>query len=457
MSRSVTTATPIADETRRILALAWPVMLTSLNWTILHVTDVIVVGLVGTSEVAALGASRSLTFVAIVTGLAGLSGVLVFTARADGAGDRTRAAGVFRDGLALALLLGLTLGATLYFLAAPMLAAMGVAPQLLPRAAQVVRVMGVSFPFQLLIVAASFFLEGVSRPRRVMTVNLAILPLNAVLAWALSGGHLGLPALGAVGAATATAIASAIGAVGMVGAALTLPRDDSAERSMGALSATAWATVPRGVAQLARFGIVPAIASGLELAGFSILIALSTRLGDAAAHAFQIVFSIHNVTFGVALGFGSAAGVRTGNAVGEGRPGAAIPRVLIAASVTALLIGSLAILLVIGRAAAVDIFPATPDVHRLALAMLPIWAPFILFDGVQIVFVYALRSLGDQVAAGINSIIAFFLVTGGAGWWLIQQGAGLSGLAYASGAGMVAAALLHGGRFALVSRRHPKS
>jgi MATE family multidrug resistance protein len=86
--------------------------------------------------------------------------------------------------------------------------------------------------------------------------------------------------------------------------------------------------------------------------------------------------------------------------------------------------------------------------------MLPLWAPFILFDGVQVVFVYALRSLGDQVAAGVNSIIAFFLVTGGAGWWLIHDGFGLPGLVWASGAGMVAAAALHGGRFVRVSSRN---
>ena len=76
-------STDTSTETRRLLALAWPVMLTSLNWTILHVTDVIVVGLVGAHEVAALGASRSLTFIAIVTGLAWLSGVLVHAARAE--------------------------------------------------------------------------------------------------------------------------------------------------------------------------------------------------------------------------------------------------------------------------------------------------------------------------------------------------------------------------------------
>ena len=31
----------LSAETRRILALAWPVVLTSFNWTILHVTDVV--------------------------------------------------------------------------------------------------------------------------------------------------------------------------------------------------------------------------------------------------------------------------------------------------------------------------------------------------------------------------------------------------------------------------------
>ena len=441
----------IGGETRRILGLAWPVMLTSLNWTILHVTDVVVVGLVGTEEVAALGASRSLTFVAIVAGLAALSGVLVHASRADGAGDLKRTGAVLREGLLLALVLGSAAGLALLLFAAPMLTGIGVADELVPRSARVVQVMALCFPFQLIIVAVSFFLEGVSRPRRVTTVNLAILPLNAVLAWALSGGHLGMPALGAVGAAAATAIASAIGAFGLIGAAWTLPR--ATLRGVHDLSLAAWRSVPAGAARLAAFGVVPAIASGLELAGFSILIALSTRLGDASAHAFQIVFAIHNVTFSVALGLGSAAGVRVGNAVGEGVPQQAFPRTMIAASIAALLTGLLALLLMIGAAGIVGLFPATGDVHLLALAMVPLWAPFILFDGVQVVFVYALRSLGDQVVAGVNSIVAFFLVTGGAGWWLIHIGWGLTGLVYASGIGMVAATLLHGSRFLLVSSR----
>ncbi|MGU3314923.1 MATE family efflux transporter [Sphingomonas sp. M6A6_1c] len=438
-------------ETRLLLALAWPVALTSLNWTLLQVTDVMVVGLVSTEEVAALGASRALGFVGIVTGLSWLSGVLVMAARADGAGDLPRTGAVLREGLLLGLLLGLAIGALFLVAAEPLLALIGVAADRIDESARVVRAFAIAYPFQLVNVAAAFFLEGVSRPRRVTVVNLSVLPVNALLAWALSAGHLGLPALGAVGAALATSIAALLGAIGMVASVLTLPR----ARARGVLrfDAAAWRAVPRGAWALAVFGTVPAVASGLELAGFSILIALSTQLGDAAAHAFQIVFAMHNVTFAVALGLGSAAGVRAGNAVGEGQPVAAIRRTLIAVGLSVLALGLGATLLAATAPVLVALFPATAEVHRIAAAMLPLWAPFIVFDGIQVVLVYALRSLGDQVAAGVNSILAYFVVTGGVGWWLVHHDGGASSLVWASGIGMLAAGLLHGGRFALVSSR----
>lgn len=441
----------LAAETRRILALAWPVMLTSLNWTILHVTDVAVVGLAGTGEAAALGASRSVTFPGIVMGLGALTGILVFVARADGAGDLRGTGRVLHQGLLLALLLGLASGLALFLFPSPMLRGLGVAPEIAPHAARVVQVMALAYPGQLVMLAASFFLEGVSRPQRVTVVNLATLPINGVLAWALATGQFGLPVLGAVGAALATAIASGLGAIGMVVAAWTLPR--AGERGVRDLSTLATRETLAGARRLLGFGVVPAIASGLELVGFAILIGLSTRLGDTAAHAFQIVFAIHNVTFAVALGLGSAAGVRAGNAVGEGVPEQAGRRTAIAAVLAGLATGLLALLLVLVPALFVGPFPASEPVHLMAAAMLATWAPFILFDGVQVVFVYALRSLGDQVAAGINGVVAFFVLTGGLGVLLVHHGWGAQGLVIASGTGMLAAALLNGGRLFWISRR----
>ncbi|RYY27996.1 MAG: MATE family efflux transporter [Sphingomonadales bacterium] len=438
-------------ETRRILALAWPVMLTSLNWTLIQLTDIVMLGWTGTDQVAQFGASRTLLFVVIMVGLGSLTGILVHASRIDGAGEAEKTGAVLHQGLVVASTIGLSVAAILYLFAFPMLTAIGVAPAIVPGAARVVEIIALGFPLTLINIAAAFFLEGVSRPRRVMVVNLAILPLHALLAYAWSGGHFGFPAWGAEGAAWATTAAAGLNAAMMVGAAWTLP--DARARGIRAISALLRRDTLLGALALLGFGIMPALASGLELAGFSVLISLSTQLGDATAHAFAIVFSVHNLTFGVALGLGSAAGVRVGNAIGEGNPGQAIPRTLIAAMLAAAATGGLAFLALIAAPILIDAFPATQAVHILALSMLPLWVPFILFDGIQIVLVYALRSLGDQVITGINSILSYFVITGGMGYWLVHSGWGANGLVLASGVGMIAAALLHGARFWQVSRR----
>jgi MATE family multidrug resistance protein len=92
------------------------------------------------------------------------------------------------------------------------------------------------------------------------------------------------------------------------------------------------------------------------------------------------------------------------------------------------------------------LYPATMAVRELSAAMLLVWAPFMLFDGLQLVFTYALRSLGDQVIAGLNSIIAFFFVTIALGSWLISRGMGAMALVWCIGISMLVCALLQGGR-----------
>jgi MATE family multidrug resistance protein len=427
-------------------------MLASLNWTLLHLIDVAVVGRVSTHELGALAAGRAPTYVVIVVGVSLLSGILVFTARADGAGDHRRVGGVFREGLILAGLLGLFCFSLLLFWTEDLVRGVGVAPGLVDGGSRVVRAMALAFPPQFILCAAAYSLEGVSQPRRPMVVNLTMLPINAVLAWAWAGGHWGFPAEGAAGAALATAVTSFFGAIAMVISVWTLPR--AVEFGVRDMSFAAWRHASRGIGGLFRFGVVPGVASGLELLGFGWLIVLSTQLGEVSAAAFQIVFSLHNFAFAFALGFGSAAGVRVGNAVGARELHTVLQRTLIAAALAVLALGLVGMIYVIG--ADHILWPFSTDMRALTLAaaMLVVWAPFILFDGVQMVFVYALRSLGHQVAAGVNGIFAFFLVTGGLGWLLVRHWhVGPMGLAYASAGGMVAAAILQGASLIFFSSR----
>lgn len=445
-----------AAEARRILSLAWPVMLTSLNWTLLHLIDVAVVGLYGTTELGSLAAARTLTYITIVMGLAGMSGVLIFAARADGANDLPRTGDYLRQGVLLGAIVGIACMAVLLAFAEPMLRFAGVPERLAESGGVVVRVMALAYPAQFVQVGASYFLEGISRPRRVMTVNLIQLPINGVLAWAWVGGHFGLPAWGAAGAAAATSAVCLGGAVAMLVAAWTLP--GAIERGVHDLSAAAWKHALAGLPTLLRFGFVPAIAAGLELGGFAWLIILSTQLGTVPAAAFQTVFSLHNFGFALAMGFGSAAGVRAGNAVGAGEPRLAVPRSLIAAGLAAASMAAIGLVYLLFADAVIRPFSTDPAVRALGAAMLAALAPFMFLDGVQVAFAYALRAVGDQVAAGIAGIIAFFVVTGGLGWLLVRGGGGPMGLVYAAAAGMAVAAVLQGGRMAVISSRmRPRS
>jgi MATE family multidrug resistance protein len=442
--------TAAIEEAKRILRLAWPIMLTSLNWTMMHIIDVAVVGHYGTGELAALAASRTLTFIAIVMGFSGLSGILVYASRADGAGQLAETGDIFRSGLVLGLAIGVTSLAALGLWAFELLALVGVEPALLRPGAAVVQAMALAFPAQLLLAASSYFLEGISRPRRVMTVNLAMLPVNGLLAWAWVGGHFGLPALGAVGAAYATATVSWLGAAFMLALIWWLPR--AGERRVRDFGPAALRRALSGVPQLAWFGLVPAIGASLELAGFSWLMVLSTQLGNAPAAAFQAMLSLHNLVFALSMGFGSAAGVRVGNAVGAGEREQAWPRSLIAGGLAIGTLGILSIVLVAFAGILVLPFSNDPQVLVLAASMLAIIAAFLIFDGLQYVFGSALRSLGEQVWAGVNGMIGFFVVTGGLGWLLVERGWGPNGLAYAAGAGMLACATLQFGRLAWVLR-----
>jgi MATE family, multidrug efflux pump len=443
----------IIAEAKRILRLAWPIMLTSLNWTLMHIVDVAVVGHYGTGELAALAASRILTFISVVIGFSGLTGVLVYASRADGGGRLAETGDILRAGLMLGLALGLAAMAVLGLSAFELLGLVGVEPSLRAPGAAVVEAMAFAFPAQFVLAASSYFLEGISRPRRVMAVNLLMLPVNAVLAWAWVGGHFGLPAWGAVGAACATACVSWAGAALMLGLIWTLPR--APERRVRDWSPPALRRALAGVPALAWFGLVPAIGASLELAGFAWLMVLSTRLGDATAAAFQAMLSLHNLIFALSIGFGSAAGVRVGNAVGAGRRDLAWPRAMIAGGLSLATLGLLSLILVVFARPLVRPFSNDPEVLALAASMLAIMAAFLAFDGLQYVFGAALRSLGEQVWAGVNGIIGFFIVTGGLGWLLVKAGWGPDGLAYAAGFGMLACALLQFGRLAWVLKFNP--
>ena len=441
-------------EARRLLALAWPVALTNLHWIGLNLIDTLLVGHTSTHELGHLTAGRAITYVTIVCGLAALSGILVFAARADGAGEPARAGDAWRQGMWLAGMMAVVAGAALLIGADALMAFAGVPADLRVGGAFYVRMMALAYPAQLAFIATSYFLEGISRPRVAMLINFASFPVNAALAWALIGGHGGLPALGAGGAALGTALTVTIAA----GAILIYVHrmGDAAHWGIARMAepfAQRWRRAWDEGAALRSFAIAPGVSAALELIGFSVLLALSTRFGDSTAGAFQGAVAFHNISIAASIGLGSAAGVRVGNAVGAGEGHQVARRGWLAAGLALAVLLVFALVYRLEAYALMPIISSDPAVVAGGAAMLTRLAPWLPFDGVQLVFLFALRSLGDQVWAGAISIVSFFGVMGGLGWWWVHRGAGPDALVDALIAGTVVAALLQGGRFALKARQ----
>lgn len=443
----------LGAEAGRLLRLAWPVALTNLHWIGLNLIDTILVGHASTTGLGDLSAGRAITYVAVVCAIASMSGILVFAARADGAGEPARAGDVLRQGLLFAAAMGLVACAGLLVGADWLMVVAGTPDDLRGGGAFYVRMMALAYPPQFMFIAVSYFLEGISRPRVAMWINIASFPVNALLAWVLIYGKFGLPALGAGGAALGTALAVCGAAAAILIYVHTMA--DAARYGVARVSepfAARWRRAWREGAALRRFAVAPGISSALELTGFAVLIALSTRFGAATAGAFQSAIAYQNITIAASIGLASAAGVRVGNAVGAGELREIARRGYIAAGLCLIALVVAAVLFHFGAGVLVPFISTDPAVVGEGAAMLRRLAPWIPFDGLSLVFLFALRSLDDQVAAEWVSIFSFFVVMGGGGWWLVHRGGGPMSLVDALNVGVVIAALLQGCRFASKAR-----
>jgi MATE family multidrug resistance protein len=162
----------------------------------------------------------------------------------------------------------------------------------------------------------------------------------------------------------------------------------------------------------------------------------------------------------VSLSFGlaSAAGVRVGNAVGAGEVDAVARRGWLAGGLSVVSLLLCGLVYIAAGPAMVAAFSDDAEVVRIAQAMVLVMAAFLAFDGLQLVMVFALRAMGDQVAAGVIQVTGFFVVQVGAAWLLVHHlDSGAVGLAWAFAVSLAATALLGCARFAWVTRRRPGS
>src|SRR5215208_5290042 len=187
-------------ELRATLALAWPLILANLTQQLIQATDVLLMGRLGATQLAAATLALNLTFTfnIFVLGLITASAPMMATAlgqRFNAVRDVRR---TFRAGLWLIAIAMPPYWLLLWHVGDIMLA-FGQSAELAEQGQTFLRAyMWCTAPW-LLFQLLRNFVSALQRPRIVLWLSLAGIGVNALLSWALIFGRFGLPAFGLVG------------------------------------------------------------------------------------------------------------------------------------------------------------------------------------------------------------------------------------------------------------------
>lgn len=438
----------VRTDLNTLLKLSGPVVLSRLGIMAMGLVDAIVVGNYSAKHLGYHALAWAPTSVILTMAVGLMAGVQVMTARRIGEGRRDLTGAVLRRGLVYSFWIGLV--STLFLLAAgPLfLRSIGLEQDLTEGASRALLVFALSLPGYTLSVAASFWLEGLSRPGPAAWAMWAANIVNLLLNLLLVPGTFGLPAMGAVGGAWATCGARTFLALAMLLYILRMPE----ARALGVFTRPE----PDRAAAIdqRRIGYGAGVSNFFEVAAFASMNVIAGWIGGLAVAAWAIVLNVAAIVFMVPLGLATGAAVLVGKAYGA-RDGAGVTRAgLICFAVTAVF--GVLVSLVIWPAADLIASGYTRDAATIAMAApaLVLSCLFFIPDALQVVTAQSLRARGDVWVPTITHLASYIGVMMPLAWWLaIPMGMGLIGITWAVVAASFLAWGLLLGRFWLLSRR----
>jgi MATE family multidrug resistance protein len=444
---------PWREEFRATLALAWPLILANLTQQAIQATDVLLMGRLGATQLAAATLALNLTFTfnLMMLGLLIASSPMMATAlgqRFNAVRDVRR---TFRAGLWLLAFMLPPYWLVLWNVG-DLMRAFGESDELARQGQTFLRAyMWCTAPW-LLFQLLRNFVSALERPRIVLWLSLAGIAVNALLSWALIFGRLGLPALGLVGGGLGSTLTWSM-MCGALAAVVFLDRQFRRFHLFG----NWWRFDGQRIVAMIKLGWPIGLTMALEMGVFALAAYFMGWIGAPAVAAHAVALQLAALTFMVPLGLGQAATVRVGLALGR-RDEAGIARAGWTAWVMGVaFMGAMAVVMWGIPRWLVTLFltdvPANAVTIALAVSFLRVAAAFQLVDGAQVIGAGMLRGLHDTRWPLLFALVGYWVVGLGIGAWLAfgrdWQGVGIW-VGLASGLAAVAALML--GRWVLRDR-----
>ncbi|MGB5507804.1 MATE family efflux transporter [Robiginitalea sp.] len=398
-------------EFRYNIRLASPVILGMLGHSFVAFADNIMVGQLGTAELAAVSLGNSFVFIAMSLGIGFSTAITPLVAEAEGAGDSMEARGVLQNGLVLCTVLGVVLFG-LVLLGKPLMYLMDQPEEVVVLAGPYLDLVAFSLIPLIIFQALKQFSEGLSRTRYPMYATILANVINVVLNYLLIFGSLGFPKLGIVGAAIGTLVSR----IFMVFFLWWIFKQRPFFKAF--IENLRFRQVKkRLLRKIANLGFPSALQMFFEVAIFTAAIWMSGVLGKNPQAANQIALNLSSMTFMFGMGLGVAAMIRVGNQKGSGN----YPELKrVATSIflmTIILEIGFAILFLLGRNILPTLYLDVNDVTNqadnmevlaIAARLLLVAAFFQISDGIQVVVLGALRGLQDVRIPTLLTLIAYW-------------------------------------------------
>ncbi len=400
-------------EFRYNLKLAAPVMLGMLGHTFVGLIDNIMVGQLGTAELAAVSLGNSFMFIAMSLGIGFSTAITPLVAEADGENNFKTGKSAFKHGLFLCTTLGIALF-LLILVAKPLMYFMKQPIEVVELAIPYLDLVAFSLIPLVSFQALKQFSDGLSMTSYPMYATLIANVVNIVLNYLLIFGKFGFPQMGIVGAAVGTLVSRLV----MVIFLWILLRGK--EKSKAYVTQIKFFVLEsKMLNKIIALGFPSALQMFFEVAIFTAAIWLSGILGKNPQAANQIALNLSSMTFMVAMGLSVAAMVRVGNQKGL-QQFAELRRIAISIFLLSFLIATVfALIFIIFNQMLPKIYLDVKDVKNLtdntevitiAAKLLLIAALFQISDAIQVTVLGALRGLQDVKIPTFITFIAYWVV-----------------------------------------------
>ncbi|MBT8322229.1 MAG: MATE family efflux transporter, partial [Eudoraea sp.] len=297
-------------EFRYNARLAAPVILGMLGHTFVAFADNVMVGQLGTAELAAVSLGNSFVFVAMSLGIGFSTAITPLVAEADGSGDKVAGKNALKHGLVLCTILGLVLFGII-LLAKPLMQYMDQPEEVVQLAIPYLDIVAFSLVPLIMFQAFKQFSEGLSQTKYPMFATVLANVVNIILNYLLIFGAFGFPKLGIIGAAIGTLMARLIMLFFLW---YLLKNRKKFHDFVTGFNFRRLET--KEVRKIISLGFPSALQMFFEVGIFTAAVWLSGVLGKNPQAANQIALNLSSMTFMFGMGLGVAAMIRVGNQKG---------------------------------------------------------------------------------------------------------------------------------------------